>query len=251
MMNSRSADHGNPPKVLSPLWMISLFLGISEVSVTIATTQAIGWIQSMLAIFAVAFPVLVFSAFFLTLWKNNKVLYAPGEFTSDTPVRDYVEAMNRHNQRSVNVVESALQSALTRLADQLEVLGATVSQRDEIVESVSTAVHRAVITIDVSVFNSKARTVDVAVDDRTTVTDLLDSVYFAIWDKVENFSYGKTWLLLDERNGRRLDDIGTHFAHQYLKTNRDYRSLTEIGVRPESTLAVIPFSLESRKSAKT
>lgn len=245
MTNAGPVGHGKPPKVFSPLWVISLFLGVSEVAVTVATTQATGWIQSMLAIFAVAFPFLVSLAFFLTLWNNNKVLYAPGEFTSDTTVQDYVEAMNRNNRRSVSIVEAALQSALTRLETQLEVLGATAHQRGEILASVSTAARAVMITVNVSVFNTERTeppVVEVPVDESTTVTELLDAVYFAIWGKVEGFSYGKTWLLRDEFTGRRFDKIGTLYARRYLKTDRDYRQLSEVDIEPASPLAVFKLA---------
>ncbi|MEU9240174.1 hypothetical protein [Streptomyces sp. NPDC048385] len=53
--------------MLNPLWIISLFLGLSETTVGIAAALSNGWVQGALAVFAVTFPVLVSGAFFSIL----------------------------------------------------------------------------------------------------------------------------------------------------------------------------------------
>lgn len=221
------------------MWMISLFLGVSEAGVAVAVTQATGWIQTMLAIFAVAFPTAVSTAFFVTLWRNNKVLYAPGDFTQDTPVHDFVEAMNRTNRRSIDIVESALHEGLTSLEHQLQALGASAAQREQILESVSSAARRAIINVDITAFDQQRRSVDVPVDERATVTELLDTAFIPIAHKVPEYSYGKTWLLRDIETGKTLSAMGTIYARKHLGTDRDYRTLSEVGIEPGSRLMAV------------
>ncbi|MFE5501260.1 hypothetical protein ACFQ73_01750 [Amycolatopsis japonica] len=228
-----------PPRTVGPLWVISLFLGLSEVTVAIATTQATGWIQAMLAIFAVAFPVLVSSVFFILLWRNNKVLYAPREFADGTTVHDFVDAMSGNTRRSASIVESTFQSLTTRLEAHLEALGTTEAQRTEIIDWVGNAARSAVVTVHLSVFSQDPRSMQVPIDESTTVTELLDAVYFAIFDKVSNFSYSKTWLLRDTTTGHLFDHIGRPYARRHLGTDRDFRLLAEVGIEPGSTLSAV------------
>jgi hypothetical protein len=235
----------NPPRVLGPLWVISLFLGMSEVAVTIAITQAGGWIQALLAIFAVVFPTLVAAAFFYILWYDNKILYAPQDFAEGTTVTEYAEAMSRTARRSVNIVESALRGEFDRLGAQLAKLGATDAQRNEILASVGAAARRTVVTVDISMFAPWPGSIDIPIDAASTVTELLDAVYFAISDRVENFSYRRTWLLRNDDTGHLYDRIGAHHARLHLRTNRDYRLLTEVGIEPGARLTVVPMGRQA------
>lgn len=86
---------GQPPRVLNPLWIIALFLGLSETTVGIAAALSSGWVQGLLAVFAVAFPVLVSAVFFFILWQRPEVLYAPGDFPEHVSINTYVDGMRR------------------------------------------------------------------------------------------------------------------------------------------------------------
>jgi DNA-binding CsgD family transcriptional regulator len=213
---------------------------MSEIAVTIAITQAGGWIQALLAIFAVVFPTLVAAVFFYILWHDNKVLYAPRDFAEGTTVTEYAEAMSRTARRSVNIVESALRGERNRLAAQLTKLGVTEAERDEILASVGDAARRTVITVDISVFEPGATTIDIPVDENSAVAELLDAVYFAISDRVSSYSYRRTWLLRDEATGQLYDEIGTYYARRHLQADRDFRLLTEVGIGPGASLTVVP-----------
>src|SRR5437588_4659160 len=72
----------NNPKGAGPLWIISLFLTLTETVAGIAATQVSGGIQIAFTAFAVALPVLVAAAFFYILWNRPEVLYPPDEKTS-------------------------------------------------------------------------------------------------------------------------------------------------------------------------
>lgn len=78
---------------MTPLWVISLFVSLSEVVAGLAVTQAQGGVQITLTVFVVVFPVLVAAAFFAILWKKPYVFYPPTEFGGATNVSEYVQAL--------------------------------------------------------------------------------------------------------------------------------------------------------------
>jgi hypothetical protein len=88
---SRSGNHRT--RSLTPLWIISSFLSLSEVIVGVAAAKTDGGVQWLLVAFAVAFPVLVAAAFFLLLFFRPWMLYHPAEYGS-TDVSTFVAALS-------------------------------------------------------------------------------------------------------------------------------------------------------------
>ena len=84
---------------MTPLWVISLFVSLTEVVTGIAVTQATGSIQVALTVFVMVFPLLVASAFFVILWDRHWVLYPPTEFVG-IDVKEYMNSMLRRKIRS-------------------------------------------------------------------------------------------------------------------------------------------------------
>ena len=80
-------------KRMTPLWVISLFLSLTEVVIGLALTKADGNVQAVLTAFAIAFPIMVATAFFAILWNRPYVLYPPTEFGDNTDVGSFVGAM--------------------------------------------------------------------------------------------------------------------------------------------------------------
>lgn len=78
---------------LTPLWVISLFISLTETVLGMAVTKTTGGVQLMLAVFVIVFPVLIASAFFLLLWFRPHHLYAPSDYSTSPGVREYVEAV--------------------------------------------------------------------------------------------------------------------------------------------------------------
>jgi hypothetical protein len=175
--------------------------------------------------------------FFLILWHNNKILYAPREFADGTTVREYSEAMSRTTRRSLDIVDSALTEAVSTLTEKLEALGATSVQRDEIVASVSSAARRTVLRVDLTALDT--RPLDFPLDERTTVDELLDSVYFSASSQIRPYTYNTSWVLRDVQTGRWFHDIGTHWARTHLNARRDDRALDQVGIEPGSQLAAV------------
>jgi hypothetical protein len=71
---------------LTPLWIISLFVGLTEAVLAAAVTQTTGGVQVALAGFVMVFPLLIATAFFAVLWYKPWVFYAPSEYGAIDPV---------------------------------------------------------------------------------------------------------------------------------------------------------------------
>ena len=78
---------------LTPLWVISLFVSLSEATLGVAVTQTTGLIQATLTIFVVLFPVLIAAGFFAVLWQKPYAFYPPSEYGGHVNVEQYIQAM--------------------------------------------------------------------------------------------------------------------------------------------------------------
>lgn len=82
------------PRSLTPLWVISLFVSLSEATLGAAVTQTAGLIQVTLTIFVVLFPVLIAAGFFAVLWRKPYAFYPPSEYGEHVNVEQYIQAMS-------------------------------------------------------------------------------------------------------------------------------------------------------------
>lgn len=113
-MTTPAADARN--QRLTPLWVIALFLSLTELVAGIAVTQASGGVQVALTTFVIAFPLLVAAAFFIVLWSRPFVLYPPTEFGAETDVKTYVQAMSTN----VNVVRANIEADIGVVRQRLD-----------------------------------------------------------------------------------------------------------------------------------
>ena len=81
-----------PPAKMTPLWVISLFLSLTEVISGIAATQTTGNLQVALVWFVIIFPFLVACMFFVLLWFRPWTFYPPSEY-ANVDVQRYVKAL--------------------------------------------------------------------------------------------------------------------------------------------------------------
>jgi hypothetical protein len=224
--------------VRNPLGLMSIFVALCEVIAGLAATQATGWVQGAFAVFAVVFPIGVIVVFITILWKRPELWYSPADFSRDTPVQAFVDAMNsRRNRERAAIDESlrvAVQEEVTRLAPSA---GGDERVADRIVTATKRELANRSVTIEIDRITEDPTTppLEFVVDDGTTVSDLLDFVYFGIAVFVRQFTYGQSWILRDRRTGQTYDEIGT----RYIRTrgrNRDRRRLTEVGIKPGADL---------------
>lgn len=237
------------PRVLNPLWIIALFLGLSETTVGVAAAQSDGWVQGLLAVFAVVFPLLVSATFFAILWQRPEVLYAPGDFPQHVPVSTYVDGMRRRSWGSAETLQEVVGDTLRQVLPAALEGAAVPAQSPRIVADALDSARRVIeartLVVDLSAFLHEpgARYHFVAADS-STVRDLLDSVFVELRQFVRPFSYGREWILVDRRTGERLTDLGSGWADRH-GVEADERLLRDVGLagRPElaaERLAVRP-----------
>jgi hypothetical protein len=79
-------------KQLTPLWVISIFVSLTEVVLGVAASKTTGNIQVALVGFVMVFPMFIAAAFFLCLWSRPWVFYPPSDY-GGMDVQQYVAAL--------------------------------------------------------------------------------------------------------------------------------------------------------------
>ena len=104
-----SQDESKTPqrRSMTPLWIISLFVGLTETTLGISASQTTGGIQVALTAFVIAFPFIVALAFFIILWSRPYVLYPPTDY-GQTDIQQFVSAMTQ--TRSTNIIKKPADS---------------------------------------------------------------------------------------------------------------------------------------------
>jgi hypothetical protein len=92
---------------LTPLWIISLFVSLTEAVLAAVVTQTTGSVQIALLWFVIIFPLLVATAFFAILWNRPWVFYAPSEYGGIDPA-SFVETLAQAQQARVTTKTSDL-----------------------------------------------------------------------------------------------------------------------------------------------
>jgi hypothetical protein len=238
------------PRVLNPLWIVSLFLGLSEVTAGLALTQSSGWIQGLLAVFAVAFPATVAAIFFSILWRKHFVLYAPGDFSESTPVDAYMSAMNfRPVAGNSETMEEVVRIAVSSVIPQLAATGISEEQKDSAVEQAVDVARdelaRKWVDVDITAavrYRARVWTDDIqhvariSATGQSGVDKFLNWVWYAMQGAVPAHTYGAVWILCDA-SGNAFKDMGTRWAKSQGR-KRDLRTLNEVGIELTSTLVV-------------
>lgn len=213
------------PAVLNPLWIVSLFLTFSETTAAIAATQLTGWQQSVLVVFSVVFPIAVACAFFAVLWKRPYVLYAPRDFTSETTVSAYVEAM-RTTRQNMAAIELSLDDVVREAIETIGI-GEDAATIETAVVAARENLRERFIVIDYGGDFADPDTPPIlySPDRDATVQDLLDYVWYALdREGVPPFTYGDTWKL-EIFKGRDL------VVQRNSRTHTDDRPLASAGIR--------------------
>lgn len=73
----------NAKRITNPLTIIAIFAGITEVMCTGALAFVSNTYEIWIVIFLVFFSFILVLLFFITLYFNHKVLYAPSDYTDE------------------------------------------------------------------------------------------------------------------------------------------------------------------------
>lgn len=228
------------PKVLNPLWIISLFLTLSELAVVAAAMQTRGWLQDLLIIYSVIFPTGVATMFFAILIKKPFVLYAPKDYSSNPTVNDFVSALNTSRSRGIENMEASIrltiEEAIPKILDGK--LGDLDHERivTEAVRAARADFLQRTLRISFSALDITLPDLLLPVSDDTRVQEVLDEVWSAAQNVVPAFSYGREWILLDPATRHRFGDIGSAWAQRTNGEHYDRRTLSQVGIRPGAQL---------------
>ena len=95
----------NSPLNNSPLKIIALFCGLTEVAMATVLLNLDGDLQIYFMWFVMIFQMILLVFFFLTWNFNPKVLYSPSDFKNDKSYLDYMEiAYNLQNKLEAKIV---------------------------------------------------------------------------------------------------------------------------------------------------
>jgi hypothetical protein len=241
-----------PKAGMSPLWVISLFLSLTEVVTGIAVVQAKGGVQTALTAFAIGFPTLVAGIFFTILWHRPYVFYPPSDFESGADVQKYVDAMQRRTvdeKRLVEVVEETVRSSVTSVEVrqsfppglQTETISDTNVNRmlQVFADATLQRVHDQLLTVDLSRLGggkSNARIVPFNHDRQ--VFEFLDDLWLSVAKHVPAYTYGNMWFLRDSESGKEFRELGQIWAHRN-GFDEDHRTLAEVGFKPGMKLEAV------------
>lgn len=250
-----------PKRPITPLWIIALFVSLTEAVLSIAVTQTSSNIQLILTVFVITFPLLIAIAFFTILWNRPYVFYPPTEFGSDTDVETYVGAMQRNAMdqgKLFSNIQDTIRSTITSKA-VLSELSTTLlphlpqKAKADIGRALQSAVTTTVDKIrQVSFFGIDTYPIlgakdgymwDLVYEGYPTVSSLLDLLYAALKRHLSTQSYGKEWLLRDAETGHLFKNMGRTWAGN----RADTCSLAEVGIKPGMTLEVIKIKHNSSK----
>jgi hypothetical protein len=228
------------PTALNPLWIFSIFVGLCETTAGFAAAMLSGWVQAMLAIFAVSFPVVVLTVFLVILWRKPIVLYGPRDFPENVDVALFAQVMRHNLSDTIELVGTTAASSATAVAEELKLSDVDAQQLVERAKSaVETSLRSRVAKIDLSAFLGAGSSLEFVVSDAATVSDLLDAIYTAIYQHVPRYTYGVSWLVRVQGDGRLLKDIGTNWALNTGYGSTDTRKLIDVGVTGGMELAIV------------
>lgn len=234
-----------PRRGLSPFWMIAIFISFSETVLGIDVIQTRGSIQIALTIFAISFPTIVCTLFFLILWKRPQVLYTPSEFEGKVGVDDYARAM--HYTPTASISEEAISSIEKRLGSLLDGQLTGVDDSKEkaalILKETADAVRKSVVQIDSrSFFGKDGKVWEEPFRPTKQMDELLNALFFEMRSlSLPIFSYGKIWALKDTATERVFVPAGSQWA-DLNGEECDSRSLSEVGIEGGMKLEVIRLS---------
>jgi len=229
-------DVSRAPASASPLWIIALFIALSEATAGVAAITTSGSARLIFACFAVAFPTLVFTIFIWLLVKHAPKLYAPGQYTREITPEIYRTGIT---QVDAQFIGRALAKTVVPLLDDV---GNDEANREAVVEQVvldfETAFRESAVEIEVVPSQPSDEPLRIPVTTKTEVGDLMDQIWFELNGRVEPFTYNRAWILTSCVDGRRYPDMGSTWAkRQGLK--RDRRPISEVGIKPGDCLKAI------------
>jgi hypothetical protein len=233
-------DTSKAPVSASPLWIIALFIALSEVTTGVAASVTNGASRLIFTCFAVTFPSVVFGVFIWLLIKHAPNLYSPGQYSRDITPEIYRAGISRSESAALGRAVAETVVPLTEEGGEQDRKAAI----DQAVRRFETALEESSVVVDLNPLLPGAAPVHVTATEDTSVQWLLDTIFFELDDSVDPSTYGVSWIMVDD-DGKEYSDMGRHWA-QTQKLPTDPRSIAEVGIFPGSHLTAIPIRKQRR-----
>ena len=242
LCNPSHVDSREPDRKIStngPLYVIGLFLGITQAGLAYVSGETSGCTQTSVLIFLGIYTVAVTTTFFVILWRRNWILYPPSEYGNIKP-QDFVSAMQGVEFPAKNIAEHVRQDLDNRgsigrkLTDVTNALppkqrDTVVGLVDEIRSVVVRRIEAAAILVDPSPLKGQAALrLEIAYDPIMSVSRLVDHLWWRI-QPFPPYPYGTMWALRDTTSGKVFSDIGPVWAEEHGKSEDD-RPIQEVGI---------------------
>lgn len=219
----------NERPLITPLWIIALFVSLTETVLGIAVIQTTAGIQIALTVFVVIFPLLIAGAFFAILWHKPYVFYPPKEFGQKTDVSTYVKAMQQKKidepQLYLNIQETIRRTLVSE--EVINELASTLSpkvnkpEKEQIAQILNSATGKALsdiremnfVSIDTRPIQGKTdgKVREFIYKESYPVWSFLTDIYFILSKEVKPYTYGTKWVLRDTTTKNNLLYFGSDF----------------------------------------
>ncbi len=248
-------QHNGTKRHATPLWVISIFITLTEVVVGGVVTQTDGVVQILFTVFAIIFPTFISIAFFYILWNRPHHLFSPTEYGQQVSINEYVSAMKQtmavdetrlYDDIKQTITQTLKSEDMTQqFAQQIDNTSST-EQNQKIAQALDYAVEQTVehvkehnfISIDTRpLLPEEGERYTIAHTKFKTAGDLLDYVWLQLQAaSVPPFTYEKLWILKNADTHQYY--TGLHAKIVNGKYQKDRRQLSDIGINPGTHLVV-------------
>jgi hypothetical protein len=125
-----------------------------------------------------------------------------------------------------------------------------VKVREESVEDIErvtqAAIAESILTVSIDRIKAGAEPMQIQVSPDSTVSSVLDAIYYELSPAVSARTYAKSWILVAD-DGSEYSGMGTAWA-QSRNLSTDERPITEVGIVPGLQLTAMP--LEGRPKSR-
>lgn len=248
---SSISGFGNTAKSLArnPLGIIALFIVLiyGFASIVVGASDKLERDERyLIVVFMTVFPVIVLSVFGWLVAKHHEKLYAPKDYNTDEAFLKGIKNKKERGSELINL-KSQISEGVKAVLNSQEVQE-NLRKSDNIKENLARTADKitenikrnSFITIDTREFTGKNTGVyEFPAGAFSTVSELLDQIYFMIEAYVGAFEYGISWAIKNSGG----DGI-IKCARMITKTPAgipcpDERTLTEIGIHPGSIIEII------------
>ncbi|HEY1701932.1 MAG TPA: hypothetical protein VGG75_19670 [Trebonia sp.] len=222
------------PVSASPLWIIALFIALSEVTAGVASITTNDVARLIFACFAVAFPAVVFGTFIWLLIKHAPKLYAPGQYSKDITPEIYRIGIRRAD--SMFIGQAVAKSVAPLIGGYEGTEGDAAVAR--VAEKFAAALDESIITVNLEALKPGARDLSIPSTLESGIQDILNEIYFTLEPAVPVASYDPSWILVD-KDGNPYGSMGISWASKRGLVD-DPRTINEVGISPGMRLAAVP-----------